>query len=51
MRMLTNRAIARELGCRSEWVSRVLLSKVPAPARFQAGLSELLDVPASELFR
>jgi hypothetical protein len=51
MHQLTNRAVAEELGCRPEWVSRVLLAKVPAPARFRSALAELLDVDEGQLFR
>jgi hypothetical protein len=50
MRRLTNRQLASHLGCRQEWVGKVLLGHVPAPARFRTGLAELLGVEAEELF-
>jgi transcriptional regulator with XRE-family HTH domain len=50
-RRITNRQIARRLGCTQDWVSRVLLGHVAAPARFRTGLAELLGVEEGDLFR
>jgi hypothetical protein len=48
---ITNRQIASHLGCTQDWVCRVLLGHVAAPAKFRVGLAELLDVDEGQLFR
>jgi hypothetical protein len=49
-RRLTNRELSRQLGYSEDWIGRILLGHVPAPARFRIGLAELLDVDEGELF-
>jgi transcriptional regulator with XRE-family HTH domain len=47
---LTNRELARQTGYSEDWIGRILLGHVPAPARFRAGLAELLGADERELF-
>lgn len=47
---LTNRELARQTGYSEDWIGRILLGHVAAPARFRSGLAELLGVDEGELF-
>jgi hypothetical protein len=49
-RRFTNRELGRQLGYSEDWIGRILLGHVPAPARFRAGLAELLGAEEAELF-
>ena len=51
LRRISNRKVAAILGCSEHWVGRVLNGYAPAPESFERALSELLDEPASSLFR
>jgi hypothetical protein len=46
----TNRELGRRLAYSEDWIGRILRGRVPAPARFRAGLAGLLDVDETELF-
>jgi len=51
LRRITNRELARHLGCTPEWVGRVLNGYVRPPDRLKAAVAELTGAPESELFR
>ena len=51
LRRITNRQLARELGCTPEWVGRVLNGYVRPPDRFKAAVVELTGASEAELFR
>ncbi len=49
-RRVSNRALARQLGCSPQFVSRVLLGQAKPPIPMRRLLSRLLEVDVAELF-
>lgn len=51
LRRISNRSVARQLGCSEAWVGRVVNGLAPPSARFRRELAALLTLPEELLFR